>query len=340
MPLNCSRCQRQLSDSADPAELPMFCTFCGCRLRNLAATEKTVEIEEFVPLAVTVPPKYQTVRHLGSGGMGEVYEAVDTATGEHVAIKFLADRLAAHPASVEQFRNEGRLARFLSHPHCVRVLDVNDEGDRGQPFIAMELMPGRTLKDLVESDGPLAPEIAIRYILDAIEGLIEAHRLKIIHRDVKPSNCFLTEDDRVKIGDFGLSNALDANGSEQGRTGSNRFSGTVLFAPPEQIRGEPVGFDSDIYSVCATLYYLLSGRTPHQAESITAALAKAISEPPTPLRRSCPGVSVELERIVMKGLERDRSRRWSSLEELRSALQAARFRKGWLARFRALFSGR
>jgi hypothetical protein len=268
------------------------------------------------------PPKsiggYHLIRILGAGGQGSVYEAVHSETGQRVALKLLSTKYAGSPVSVERFRQEGRLASQIAHPRCVFVYGADT--DSGVPFIVMELMPGTTLKELIDRRGPLPVGEAIVRILDVIDGLIEAHRLGVIHRDVKPSNCFLTADDRVKIGDFGLSKSLLGSNPGKQLTTSGKFVGTVLFAPPEQIRGDEVGYDSDVYSAAATLYFLLSGQAPHQHESLTAVLAKAISEPPPSLRNKRPEVPKELDRAVLKGLERDRSRRWQSLEEFRDAL--------------------
>ena len=202
---------------------------------------------------------------------------------------------------------------------AVRVPVLSADTDNGRPYIVMELMPGRTLKDLIDERGPLGPHEAIVRVLDVIDGLAEAHRVGMIHRDVKPSNCFLTADDRVKVGDFGLSKSLAASGRNQ-LTQTGTFLGTVLFASPEQIRGEPLDYASDVYSVAATLYFLLSGEAPFQHESAAAALARAISEAPPRIRKKRKDVSAQLERVVMKGLERDRARRWQTLDDLREAL--------------------
>src|SRR5262249_55483675 len=148
--------------------------------------------------------------------------------------------------------------------------------------IVMELMPGRTLRDVIEREGSLAPERAIAYILDAIDGLAEAHRLGVLHRDVKPSNCFLTADDRVKVGDFGLSKSLTGS-RDQPLPPTGAFLGPVLFAAPEQIRGEPLDYAADVYSVCATLYFLLCGEAPYHHENVAAAFARAMTEPPPPI---------------------------------------------------------
>mgnify|MGYP000926761759 CR=1 FL=1 len=337
MTLTCPRCLRTLSTAAGDGP-PAFCMYCGQRLGTTADTPMpTVRppappgmvTGSFVPFTDTGEPApepppaevggYRLTRFIGAGGMGTVYEAEAPDTGARVAVKLLSGRLASSPVSVERFRQEGRLASQLAHPRCVFVLAADT--DAGRPYIVMELMPGRTLKDLVDQAGALPPDIALPHILDAIDGLAEAHRLGVLHRDIKPSNCFLTADNRVKVGDFGLSKSLSRTEDRQ-LTQSGAFLGTVLFAAPEQLRGEPLDYAADVYSLCATLYYLLCGEAPYHHESITAALAKAITEPPTPLRDRCPDISSSLERVVMKGLERDPRRRWASLEELRDALVA------------------
>ena len=357
MSLLCPRCSRVLADSSDSAASPLFCMYCGQKLRDSVtsgdetmgyepppvaeaeyAVTRTSDGAAAVETIAEQPPSciggYRLLKFIGAGGMGSVYEAEADSSGQRVAVKLLSRRLASNPASVERFRQEGRLASQIAHPRCVFVLRADT--DAGRPYIIMELMPGRTLKDMVDDRGPLPVPEAIVRTLDVVDGLIEAHRLGVIHRDVKPSNCFLTEDDRVKVGDFGLSKSLGANPDKQ-LTHSGAFLGTVLFASPEQIRGEPVGYDTDVYAVSATLYYLLTGRAPHQHESLTAALAKAISEAPPSVRIKCPLASSELDRLILKGLERDRERRFQSLEELRESLLGLLPERQVPARPRAIF---
>ncbi|HYH66578.1 MAG TPA: protein kinase, partial [Urbifossiella sp.] len=331
MTTTCPRCRRTLS-TAEPGGPPAFCMYCGQRLSSASADPNTpvpagMVTGSFVPFSDTGEPAsepppttvggYQLVRFLGAGGMGTVYEAEAPDTGTRVAVKLLSGRLTTNPNSVERFRQEGRLASQIGHPRCVFVLAADT--DAGRPYIVMELMPGRTLKDVVDERGPIPPADAVAHILDVADGLAEAHRLGVLHRDVKPSNCFLTADGRVKVGDFGLSKSL-AGSADRQLTQSGAFLGTVLFASPEQLRGDPLDYGSDVYSVCATLYYLLCGEAPYHHESITAALAKAVTEPAVPVRDRCPAVSPALDRVVMKGLERDPDRRWGSLDELREAL--------------------
>src|SRR5262249_1879916 len=190
----CKKCSRVLEFSGDR---PSFCSYCGSALT--AAQLDTPS--NYDPNAPTVAPStmpgasgatgplpanpagYKLLRELGSGGMGTVYEAEDTKSSRHVALKLIGTAFASSHDAVERFRQEGLIASMLTHPRCVFVLDVGE--DAGRPYIVMELMEGSSLKDLVERQGPLAPDDAVAKILDAIEGLQAAHRLEIIHRDVK-----------------------------------------------------------------------------------------------------------------------------------------------------------
>src|ERR1051326_1675574 len=251
MQLECPRCQRVLEFSG---ERPSFCGYCGVPLPK-AELGATVTLGEVATVArpATVEGQqpqsvrgYRLVRRLGAGGMGTVFEAEETATGRRVALKLIAGQVAESAEVVERFRREGQLASTIAHPRCVFVLAADE--DAGRPFIVMELMPGSTLKDLVDQQGPLAPEQAIAKILDVIEGLQEAHRLGVLHRDVKPSNCFLEADGRVKVGDFGLARSLAVDAH---LTATGAFLGTPLFASPEQLKGEPIDVRSDVYSVAA-----------------------------------------------------------------------------------------
>lgn len=258
---------------------------------------------------------YRLLHPLGSGGMGTVYEAEDTASGRRVALKLIAPDYADATDAVERFRREGRLASKLAHPRCVFVLAADEEA--GRPYIVMELMPGRTLEDLVAEQGPMAPGAAIACILDVLDGLQEAHRLGFIHRDVKPSNCFLDADGGVKVGDFGLAKSLLPS-DHLTRTGS--FLGTLLFAAPEQIKGEPLDPQTDVYAVAATLYYLLTGRAPFANGDAAATLARTVSESAPPIRGVRPELNPTLDAVVLRGLERERTRRWRSLVEFKAAL--------------------
>jgi hypothetical protein len=327
MSLTCPRCRRTLDSTTFQ---PSFCAFCGQPLLEPTpdATEEfrpdsaseTVAIapgagDETVGYEPELVAGYRLIRPLGEGGMGTVFEAEEPGTGRKVALKLIAREFAGSPEAVERFRQEGRLAAAIAHPRCVFVFAADEEA--GRPYIVMERMPGTTLRDLVQENGPLDTVDAVRKILDVIDGLREAHRLGVIHRDVKPSNCFLEARGRVKIGDFGLSRSLETD-SRLTRTGT--FLGTPLYASPEQIRRDPIDERTDVYSVAATLYYLLTGAAPFEHGDATAAMARIVSEPAPPLRPRRRGIPKTLERVVLRGLERDRDRRWRDLDEFRAAL--------------------
>ena len=258
---------------------------------------------------------YQLKRLLGAGGMGQVFEAIDSS-GNAVAVKLLSPRLARSQESLLRFKQEGQIASEINHPRCVFVKAADD--DNGQPFIVMELMTGRTLKDLRQDQKQLSVSIAVKAIIDVLDGLEEAHSHGMIHRDIKPANCYLEANGRVKVGDFGLARSMVSD-SELTQTGD--FVGTPLFASPEQVKGHAIDVRTDVYSVCATLYYLLTGKAPFAGSSATSVIARIVSEDPQSIRELNPQVPTLLEQVVLRGLKRDRTERFQTVAELRQALE-------------------
>jgi uncharacterized RDD family membrane protein YckC len=328
--LTCPVCAVVMEYSLRP---PRFCSQCGNPLGtptpDPGAADPTVAFvpdpstriddESFpTPQQPALPVSiggYRLLRALGSGGMGTVYEAEQEGTGRRVAVKLIRAEFVDSSEAVERFRREGRLASAISHPRCVFVLAAEEE--KGRPYIVMELMPGRNLHDLIEQRGPLPVHEAVALILDIIEGLQEAHRCGLVHRDVKPSNCFLDATGRVKVGDFGLAKSLL---TDQHLTHTGAFLGTLLYAAPEQIRMDPVDHRADIYSVGATLYYLLTGRAPFQTDDAAATLARTMSDPLPPMRDHRPDLPRTLDEIMARALARQPDQRYQTLEELRLAL--------------------
>lgn len=256
---------------------------------------------------------YRIVRPLGKGGMGQVYEAEELDSGRRIALKLLSRGLGDDEER-ERFLREGQLAASLSHPNCVYVFGTGEI--QGFPVIAMELVPGGTLKELVVADAPMAGTQAVEAILQVIPGLEAAAAIGILHRDIKPSNCFVHRDGRVLVGDFGLSVAATGDDSS-----SRTILGTPGFASPEQLRGDRLDVRSDIYSVGATLFYLLAGRAPFDDRDTTTLLRKVASEPPpllTSVRRDLPR---GLAAIVAKCLAKTPADRYASYAALRSALE-------------------
>jgi uncharacterized RDD family membrane protein YckC len=258
---------------------------------------------------------YRILRLLGQGGFGQVWEAEDTNTGRRLALKVLTKVQGISVEVIERFKREGRVAATINHPNCVYIFGA-EEID-GCPIIAMELMPGGTLQDRLKSKGPLRVTEAVDQILEIIEGLEAASRVGVLHRDMKPSNCFLDDAGHAKVGDFGLSRTLE---SDSKLTVAGTFMGTPSFASPEQVRGRDLDVRTDIYSVGATLYALLTGKPPFEASQVGEVLARILSEPPTPFTQHAVKIPHGLERIILRTLRKDRDRRYPSYAALRADL--------------------
>ncbi len=258
---------------------------------------------------------FRLVRELGRGGMGVVYEAHELDSGRAVALKVLAAELSVSGEAFERFRREARLAASISDVRCVFVYGAHQVDD--SPAIAMELVGGETLQDKISRGDAIPIETAVRWAIDVIDGLEAAHRAGVIHRDVKPSNCFVTTDGQLKIGDFGLSRTLERDVE---LTQSGQFLGSPLYASPEQIRGRTVDARSDQYSCAATLYAMLAGRSPFGGNNVGEVLARILSEPPPRLRSIRSEIPRELERVVLRGMERDPEKRYRDLDAFRAAL--------------------
>ena len=270
-----------------------------------------------------VPPEtgkafgpYRLVRLLGQGGMGAVYEAEHTESGRRVALKVLSHSLDSAEARA-RFLREGRLAASINHPNSVYIYGT--EEIEGTPAIAMELVPGGTLEDRVKQKGPMPAAEAVDAILQIIEGLEAAQAVGVLHRDVKPSNCFIENDGTVKVGDFGLSISTKGR-AETDLTVSGTFMGTPAFSSPEQLRGDELDVRSDIYAVGITLYYLLTGKTPFKADNLVRFVATVLERPaesPATLHRDIPK---GLCAAVLRCLEKQPAQRFRNYADLRAAI--------------------
>jgi hypothetical protein len=259
---------------------------------------------------------YRILRLLGKGGMGAVYEAEQLASGRRVALKVLGQTLDT-PELHARFVREGQLAAAVRHPNVVAVLAA--EEIEGTPVIVMELLHDGTLKDRVKQRGPLPVSEAVDAVLRIIEGLEAAHAVGVLHRDVKPANCFRAATGEVKVGDFGLSISTLAK-AEHSLTQSGAVLGTPAFAAPEQLRGQEIDARADIYAVGATLYYLLTGKPVHDAESLIALIAAVLEQKPADVRGLRPELPRGLAQVVMRCLEKDPARRFPDYASLRAAL--------------------
>jgi hypothetical protein len=260
---------------------------------------------------------YQLTRVLGRGGMGMVYEAEDTATSRRVALKLLTHGWDS-PEARNRFFREGRLAASINHPHSVYIYGT-EEID-GTPAISMEHIAGGTLQERVREHGPLSPPEAVDAILDIIAGLEAAATVGVLHRDVKPSNCFIDAEGTVKIGDFGLSISTTSH-SDSYLTVPGAYLGTPAFSSPEQMRGDVLDVRSDIYAVGVTLFYLLTGRTPFEGENLVRLLATVLEQPapsPANFRERLPR---GLCKVVLRCLAKQPGDRYRDYSQLRDALR-------------------
>jgi len=252
---------------------------------------------------------YRLVSHLASGGMGDVYRAHDERLGRDVAVKVLPPYLALNPLSLARFEQEARAVAALSHPNILAIHDFGTEGEIR--YAITELLDGRTLRERL-AEGRVAWRESIRISVAIADGLAAAHAKDILHRDVKPENIFLTTDRRVKILDFGLAQtaavAID----------SGAIMGTAAYMAPEQARGS-AGPPSDIFSLGAVLYELLTGERPFFGRATIPVVAATRIEP-TPIRDFVPEVPRELEAIVQRCLRKDPARRFQTANDLRRAL--------------------
>ena len=260
--------------------------------------------------------RYRILRLLGRGGMGEVHEAEEIGSGRRLAVKVLNRALGDENRS--RFLREGRLAASLSHPHTVYVYGTEEIA--GVPVIAMELATGGTLKDRIHESGPMPPRTAVDLTRQIIAGLDAAARVGVLHRDVKPSNCFLDRDGRVKVGDFGLS-VSTATADETQLTMAGTVLGTPAFASPEQLRGGKLEVPSDIYSVGATLYYLLTGRAPFEDGNLVTLVANVLQDPPVAPSDRQRSVPRDLSAVVLRALAKSPAGRYQTYEEFDAALR-------------------
>ena len=271
--------------------------------------------------------EFRIVRTLGKGGMGIVYEADHTPTSRRLALKVMSHALEDRQARA-RFLREGRLAASVNHPNSVYVYGTAEIRDR--PAISMELVRGGTLAEQIRSKGAMDSKSAVDAILQIVDGLEAAHEVGILHRDIKPNNCFVDQQGNVKVGDFGLSishtgqhGALIAS---QGRTQTEithagTFLGTPAYCSPEQLRGEPLDLRSDIYSVGVTLFFLVTGRVPFPAENMVQLLAKVLDCQPPSASELNDNVSKDLDSVIRRCLSKSPGERFESYAALRQTLQ-------------------
>jgi beta-lactam-binding protein with PASTA domain/tRNA A-37 threonylcarbamoyl transferase component Bud32 len=268
--------------------------------------------------------RYALQGTLGIGGMAEVFLGTDTRLGREVAVKVLRADLARDPSFHERFRREAQAAASLNAPTIVSVYDTGEavvDGTPGVPWIVMEHVHGRTLRDVLHVEGPLLPERALEIVADVCAALEVAHAAGIVHRDIKPANVMLTPTGEVKVMDFGIARA--AAGGSQTMTQTANVIGTAAYLSPEQARGEHVDARSDVYSTGCLLYELLTGRPPFTGDSPIAVAYQHVREDPRRPSEVDRELTAAVDAVVLKAMAKNPGNRYQSATQMRADLLRA-----------------
>jgi serine/threonine-protein kinase len=262
--------------------------------------------------------RYEMQDAIGRGGMATIYRAVDLRMGRTVAVKILREVYSSDPKFVTRFQREARAASLLQHPNIVQVFDYGQSGE--SYYIVMEFVDGTDLRRYLKRNGKLSNERAVNIAHDVALGLGAAHKRGIVHRDVKPQNIMLNDEDLIKLTDFGIASVYKDAGAER-LTTTGMTLGTVQYYAPEQAQGEVVTPAADIYALGIVMYEMLTGRPPFDGDTPVAVAMKHIQEPPEPPTTYNPSIAPGLERIIMRCLEKDPRDRFRDGDALAYALE-------------------
>lgn len=314
MAITCPGCQSENTESS------RFCSECGAELpdiniNNIDHTKTAETPREALTTGAVFAGRYQIIEELGKGGMGRVYKVLDKETNEKIALKLIKPEIAADKNSVERFRNELTTARKISHKNICRMYDLGR--DKGSYFITMEYVPGEDLKSFIRQAAPLSTARTISIAKQVCEGLSEAHKLGVVHRDLKPQNIMIDKMGYVRIMDFGIARSV----KDKRITGAGTMIGTPEYMSPEQVEGKEVDQRSDIYSLGVILYEMVTGQVPFTGDTPFTIGVKHKSEiPKDPLELNTQ-MPDDFGRIILKCLEKDKDKRFQSAGELRSELE-------------------
>ncbi len=311
MAAKCPKCQSENPETAT------FCADCGTRLSLPEEPSFSVTKTLISPAAKgsLLAGKYRIIEPIGKGGMGVVYKAEDIKLERTVALKFLPAELTEDPEARERFVREAKAAAALSHPHICTVYEIGE--DKNQYFIAMECIGGQSLKDKMLK-GPLDQAGAIDIGIQVAEGLEEAHKKGIVHRDIKPGNIMVTEKGQAKVMDFGLAKVFGASLI----TKEAKTMGTVAYMSPEQAQGKSVDHRTDIWSLGVVLYEMLTGQLPFKGEYEQSVMYAIVNKDVEPLTKVRADIPKELENVVLTSLAKNPADRYHSMDELLEDLKA------------------
>jgi serine/threonine protein kinase/Flp pilus assembly protein TadD len=314
MAIKCPKCH------SDNPEAQTFCGKCGTKLPPAqeigeASTRTLRKVKEELSTGSTFAGRYQIIEELGKGGMGRVYKAFDTEIKEKVALKLLNPEIATDQETVERFRNELKFARKIRHKNVCQMFDLNKE--EGALYITMEYVHGDDLKQLIRKVGHLSPGQALVVAKQVCEGLAEAHRLGVVHRDLKPHNIMVDDEGNARIMDFGIARSIRGKGV----TGAGVMIGTPEYMSPEQVEGKEADKRSDIYALGVVLYEMLTGRVPFEGDTPLSVAYKHKNEPAPDPRETNAQIPEDFSRLVLRCLEKEQEKRYQSAEDVLADLR-------------------
>ncbi|MBN1221958.1 MAG: protein kinase [Candidatus Aminicenantes bacterium] len=312
MAIKCPKCRTENPDTQ------RFCGDCGTSLApagDSPAVTKTMEVpKEELATGATFAGRYQIIEELGKGGMGKVYRVLDKTLKEEVALKLIRPEIALDRTTLERFQNELKTARKIGHRYVGRMYELLE--DRGTHYITMEYVRGEDLKSFIRRSGQMAVGTMLRITKQVCEGLAEAHRLGVVHRDLKPSNIMIDNEGNSRIMDFGIARSVGGKGI----TGAGVMIGTPEYMSPEQVESKEIDQRSDIYSLGVILYEMVAGRVPFEGDTPISIGVKHKSESPRPPIEINTGIPEDLNRLILKCLEKDKEKRYQSAGEVSNEL--------------------